>query len=95
MPDAPWARRAAGSLANELARREPKRAHAVLGRTPLGDWRVSVRAPFATGHGAAALCQRFDGSGREAAAGIDSLPDGELDRFVQAFADAPWPVSAS
>ena len=86
LPDAPWARRVQGSFANALARREPQRAHAVLRATTGGD-SVSVRAPA----DADALCRRFGGSGRAAAAGIDLLPAGQRDAFLAAFASA-WPA---
>jgi len=89
LPDAAWSRRVVGCLANELARAEPARAHAVLEPAPAG-WHVSVRAPIAMPGGASALAQRFGGSGRAAAAGIDSLPADELERFAAAFGAMRW-----
>ena len=89
LPDAPWSRRVLGGLANELANAEPELAHAVL--KPQGDsYVVSVRAPLARPHGAHALCSGFGGAGRSRAAGIDRLDAGDLPRFVEAFARAPW-----
>ncbi|MCM5679887.1 hypothetical protein M8A51_10120 [Schlegelella sp. S2-27] len=90
LPDAPWARRVSGCLANELARGHPGLAHAVVVPTPRGDLRVSVRAPLTARGGAAELCARFGGSGRAGAGGIDALPRQALDRFAAAFASAPW-----
>jgi len=85
LPDAPWARRVAGALANELAAREPGRAHAIL--VAAGDgYRVSMRAPRDAPTGCAALAREFPtGGGREAAAGIDRLPAQDLERFLARF----------
>ena len=94
LPDAPWSRRVQGCLANELASSEPWLAHAVLVARDEG-YVVSVRAPQARPDGAHALCSRFGGAGRARAAGIDSLPLGELPRFVAAFAAASWGRSAA
>jgi len=90
LPDAPWSRRASGSLANELAACRPIGAHAVLRTTGRGDYLVSVRAPLHHPQGAEGLCRRFGGGGRAAAAGIDHLPTGELQRFLLAFARTDW-----
>jgi hypothetical protein len=85
LPDAPWARRVAGALANELAAREPDRAHAIL--VASGDaYRVSLRAPRGAPTGCAAFAREFPtGGGRDAAAGIDRLPATELARFLDRF----------
>ena len=88
LPDAAWARRVQGEFANELAGREPGRAHALLCETA-GGWRVSVRAALARPHGADALCRQFPGGGgRAGAAGIDLLPRERLPGFIEAFARA-------
>ena len=94
LPDAAWSRRVAGSLANELAAATPRQAQAVLSARADGGWRVSVRSPRVQARGAAAVCARFGGSGREAAAGIDQLPADALDAFVDAFATA-WTAAGS
>jgi hypothetical protein len=89
LPDAAWARRVQGSLANALSRRAPQRAHAVLRPCAGEAYVVSVRAPRAQPRGADALCLAFaGGGGRAAAAGIDGLPRAQVDRFVQALAGA-------
>jgi len=59
LPAKPWARRASGVLANELAQAFPRRAHALLTRLPEGGFVVSVRAPLAVGEGADELCRQF------------------------------------
>jgi hypothetical protein len=85
LPDAAWARRVAGAFANELAVREPARAHAILVESS-GAYRVSIRAPRDAPTGCAALAREFPtGGGREAAAGIDRLTADELPRFVERF----------
>jgi len=90
LPDEPWSRRVIGSLANELAFAQPRRAHAVARRAGDGHLAVSVRAPIEAPGGAAPLCRRFGGAGRAAAGGIDRLAESELERFVREFAAAPW-----
>jgi hypothetical protein len=72
---------------NRLVQRDPSRAHAVLVARK-GGYRVSVRAPADRLSGAAAFCETFGGGGREAAAGIDHLPESELDRFAAALENA-------
>ncbi len=86
LPDAPWARRASGVYANELATAHPERAHALLTRSPKGHYVVSVRAPLRNRMGADELCKRFEtGGGRKAAAGINVLPEARIADFVAAF----------
>jgi len=87
LPEAAWARRVVGVLANRLCRDQPALAHAVLLTLPDGGFQVSVRAPLTTRLGADALCRQFvTGGGRAAAAGINHLPVGELATFLAAFA---------
>jgi hypothetical protein len=89
LPDAPWSRRVSGPFANRLAQAHPERAHAVLTPTRNGAYRVSVRAPIAKPLGADTLCREFaGGGGRAAAAGVDELRSGEVDRFTAAFGKA-------
>ena len=89
LPDAAWSRRVLGPFANELALRDPQRAHAVLKRLPGGGYAVSVRAPCVAPRGAVELAREFGGGGRAAAAGIDRLPEEELPRFFARLA-AAW-----
>lgn len=88
LPDAAWARRVSGDFANALANQYPNRAHALLTEKP-GGYLVSVRAPLAQREGADAVCRQFDtGGGRAAAAGINTLPPEEVDRFIDAMRTA-------
>jgi len=85
LPDAAWSRRVHGLFGNRLAEREPGRAHAVLVEKA-GGYLVSVRAPVERPRGADSLCMRFEtGGGRAGAAGINLLPEAELQRFVAEF----------
>jgi hypothetical protein len=90
LPDDGWSRRVIGCLANELARAEPGKAHAVLKAVRGDGYVVSVRAPLSATGGARELCRRFGGAGRAGAAGIDHLAAQELDRFLEAFGTARW-----
>lgn len=86
LPDASWARRVSGVLANRLARGSPGSAHAVLSPNSAGGLQVSVRAPIARPTGAAALCLAYPtGGGREAAAGINHLPLHQVAGFTERF----------
>jgi hypothetical protein len=88
LPAEPWSRRVSGAWANHMATSDPRRAHAVLVRQTQG-YTVSVRAPFARPAGADLLCRQFAlGGGRPAAAGINGLPESELQRFVAEFGRA-------
>ena len=86
LPAEKWARRISGVFGNQLAVESPTQAHAVLTAKPEGGHVVSVRAPLAAKMGADELCSQFEtGGGRKGAAGINHLPDAELDRFFATF----------
>ena len=86
LPEAAWSRRVGGVFANQLAQQASGRAHAILTCLHGGGFLVSVRAPVAQPTGADALCRRFaTGGGRNAAAGINQLPDEEFERFRREF----------
>lgn len=85
-PDAPWARRVVGVFSNLKARQQPASAHAVITDNKDSTLRISVRAPLERRQHADTLCKLFpSGGGRAAAAGINSLPKDELDRFLEKF----------
>ncbi|MBK1716373.1 acetyltransferase [Thiocystis violacea] len=86
LPAEPWARRASGVYANELAQEAPDQAHAILTRFAEGGFLVSVRAPLTRPDGADVLCRAFPtGGGRKAAAGINDLAEDSYDAFLNAF----------
>ena len=85
-PKEAFARRVSGVYANQLAQQNPDRAHALLSSIDGGGYLVSVRAPMNNKTGADELCRQFEtGGGRKAAAGINNLPESELDRFCDAL----------
>ncbi len=89
LPEAAWARRVHGALANELAASSPELAHAVLCERASNGYIASVRAPLARPVGADRLCRRFPGGGgRAGAGGIDELAPDCLQHFVDAFSQA-------
>lgn len=87
LPCESWARRISGVYGNELANRNPEKAHAVLTLNPNGsDYTVSVRAPLNNRTGADELCCQFPtGGGRKAAAGINQLPVNQKNQFITAL----------
>lgn len=86
LPDAKWSRRVSGVFGNQLSASAPERAHAVLTVLPGGGFMVSVRAPQVNKTGADELCRGFaTGGGRKGAAGINLLPESDLDLFIQRF----------
>ncbi len=85
-PDASWSRRVSGVFCNEKAREKEHKAHALIIDNGDGTLMISVRAPLANKKGAVSLCRKFPtGGGREAAAGINALPQEQLDIFVDTF----------
>jgi hypothetical protein len=85
MPDAAWARRVIGTLANDLARAHAGCAVAIVSPKGSGDV-VSVRVPREASTGADVFCRGFPtGGGRRTAGGINHLPRTELERFIAAF----------
>jgi hypothetical protein len=86
LPDTKWSRRVSGVYGNQLARKYPNRAHAILTELPDNGFRVSVRAPLATKKNADTLCRQFKtGGGRAAAAGINRLKYIDYDNFLEQF----------
>lgn len=82
LPDAAWSRRIHGHFGNRIASADPNSATAVLVKRT-GGYTVSVRAPRERPVGAEALCSKFEsGGGREAAGGINFLPESDYSRFV-------------
>ncbi len=85
LPETAWSRRVHGVFGNRLAQANPGRAHAVL-VAKQGGYTVSVRAPIERPHGADSLCMKFEtGGGRARAAGINLLPEPDLERFLAEF----------
>lgn len=86
LPDERWARRVSGVFGNSLANRSQEKAHAIVSHHPQGGYVVSVRAPKAKPKGAGTLCNQFpNGGGREGAAGINQLPEHQLETFIKTF----------
>jgi hypothetical protein len=86
MPDAPWARRAIGVLANDLMHSLPGSAIAILSPRSSGGYTASIRVPKESPTGADEFCRQFPtGGGRRGAAGVNDLPASELDRFAERF----------
>ncbi|MCB1666729.1 MAG: DHH family phosphoesterase [Porticoccaceae bacterium] len=86
LPNEAWARRVSGVYSNDLANDNPDRAHAVLTEKANGNYLVSVRAPLNNKTGADDICRQFPtGGGRKAAAGVNDLPEGILESFINAI----------
>ena len=86
LPNERWSRRVVGVLAHERARTEPDQAVAILCPKAGSGYLVSVRAPMDSPVGADDLCRSFEtGGGRKRAAGINHLPEGDVDRFLESF----------
>lgn len=87
LPDSAAARRMSGTWINRLANQSPNQAHISL--VPRSDasgepcYTVSVRAPLNNKQGAGDICSQFaTGGGREAAGGINGMPESELERLI-------------
>lgn len=85
LPDAAWARRAIGTLANDLARAHEGSAVAIISPKSQG-YVVSVRVPRDGKTPADVFCRRFpSGGGRRTAGGINHIEAAELEGFTAAF----------
>ena len=85
MPEEAWSRRVSGAFANELSQRHAGRAIALLVRSGKG-YRVSLRAPRNAARGIDTVAREFEsGSGRKGAAGIQFLPERDVDRLLEAL----------
>ena len=88
LENAAWSRRISGVLGNELANQSPDKAHAVLTFHKDTGYTVSVRAPLNNKQGADKVVTQFEtGGGRAAAAGINQLPEHELERFYRTLSE--------
>ncbi|WP_334187323.1 hypothetical protein [Noviherbaspirillum sp.] len=95
LPDAPWARRISGTLANKLASGGTSRSYAVLTERSNGGYVVSVRSGQPELRSANRLCEWFPtGGGRKAAAGINCLAAADLENFAKAFHEYFAPACA-
>lgn len=90
LPNASWSHRIIGLFANNLARKNRDKAHAILIEMDEG-FMVSVRSPYAKPFGADKLCRIFNsGGGRKAAAGINNLTKKNLEKFIGNFLKHKW-----
>ena len=88
MPEEAWSRRVSGAFANELSQRHAGCAIALLVRSGKG-YRVSLRAPRDAARGIDTVAREFEsGSGRKGAAGIQFLPENDVDRLLAALEQA-------
>ncbi len=88
LPAEPWARRLGSTFANRAALAEPGRAVAVLHPLRDGSFQVSIRAPRGRPDAPAAadLAREYpSGGGRALAAGINRLPEDQVDTFARRF----------
>lgn len=75
--------RVSGVYSNLLANQQSQKAHIVLTRLAQDSYSVSLRAPLTNKQGAGSLCAQFSsGGGREAAGGINQLPQQALAQFI-------------
>jgi hypothetical protein len=82
LPETAWARRIAGTFANELSRRHGDRSVALLVSRGAG-FQVSLRARDHGGPAMHLLAQQFDsGNGRARSAGIQFLPQADVARLL-------------
>jgi oligoribonuclease NrnB/cAMP/cGMP phosphodiesterase (DHH superfamily) len=84
-PNEVWTHRIMGSFSNHLVSTNKDLACAIAVLNSDETYRISVRSSLNNPHGAGDLCKEFGGGGREKAAGINNLPDSELDEFKKEF----------
>lgn len=85
MPEEAWSRRISGAFANELSQGHAGAAVALLVRSGKG-YRVSLRAPRDAAKGIDAVAREFEsGSGRQGSAGIQFLPEQDVERLLESL----------
>ena len=88
LEDAAWARRISGVYGNQLANENKDKAILVLTKNADETLRVSLRAPINNKQGAGDICAKFaTGGGRAAAAGINHLPNEDLNKLIETVTD--------
>ena len=85
LPNEVWTHRIMGSFSNHLVSTNKDLACAISVLNSDGTYRISVRSSINNPHGAGDLCKKFGGGGREKAAGINNLPESELEEFKEEF----------
>ncbi|PCE22700.1 acetyltransferase [Paraburkholderia acidicola] len=86
LPAQKWSRRVSGTLANEMKQECADRALAILSPRLDGGYVVSVRVPSNNAVGADDFCRLFaSGGGRKLAAGINHLPEADVESFAARF----------
>ena len=89
LPDAAWSRRVSGIMANDLIRKKPELAAAVIVPNTTESYMVSLRIPANTPLRADEFVRQFSsGGGRAKAAGVNHLPRHQLDDFLRALQEA-------
>ncbi|WED22055.1 DHH family phosphoesterase [Vibrio sp. JC009] len=84
LPNSAASRRISGVFGNWLANQSPDSAHAVFTLNKDKTYTVSLRAPLNNKKGAGEICASFPtGGGREAAAGVNALPEGMVTEFIE------------
>ena len=85
LEDAAWARRISGTYGNQLAAQNPEKPVIIASYNAEGSLAISLRAPKNNPYGASTICSQFaTGGGREGAAGVNKLPETEIDTFIEA-----------
>lgn len=88
LPDEDFSHRISGVYGNLIANQSPSQAHLVLTQIDTENYTVSLRAPLNNKQGAGELCAQFaTGGGREAAGGINRLPEKDLATLMSAVED--------
>jgi single-stranded DNA-specific DHH superfamily exonuclease len=86
LPDAAWARRVSGLLANRLTEQSKEKSFAVLTENEDGSFVASVRSAHPDSKPASEFCLGFtSGGGRRGSGGINALPAHELEDFSRRF----------
>jgi hypothetical protein len=89
LPNEPWSRRISGPMANDLIRRHPGMAHAILVPNTESCYMVNLRVSPEGPRRADEFCREFDtGGGRATAAGINHMPRERMTEFVRRLREA-------
>ena len=81
-PNMDWSKRVIGTFSNYLVNLDHNRANVIFLELENNEYHVSIRSPKNNPKNAYKLAEKFNGGGRERAAGINSIKKNRLNELI-------------